>query len=80
MSIPFPINTAHIPRLGEPFKIMAHFPTVVVQCQCEAKTIICLVHAQVVHTCPACKHRYMIVDEMKVAVGAMRPEVAELGQ
>jgi hypothetical protein len=66
--------------IGEPFKIMTHYPTVVIQCQCEAKTVLSLVFAQTVQTCPACRMRYLITDQMEVGVGAMRPEGSEVVQ
>lgn len=66
--------------IGDPFKIMTHYPTVVIQCQCDAKTIISLVFAQVAHACPACKMRYVITDEIQVGVGAIRPEGSEVVQ
>lgn len=67
-------NDKDVPILGQPFKIMSHFPTVVVQCQCEAKTILCLFGVQVPQVCAACRNSYMIMDQMAVKVGAMRPE------
>lgn len=69
-----------VPILGKPFEIVAHYPTVVIQCQCEKKATLVLIGTQNVVTCPACQHRYLIVDEMQVKVGAMRPAMAELVQ
>lgn len=60
--------------IGEPMQIVNHWPTVVVQCQCESKAILVLIGSQNVVTCPSCRNRYLITDQMEVGVGAMRPE------
>lgn len=74
MSLILPKEFAGLAKnLGEPFKIMTHWPTVVVQCQCDAKTILPLIGVQHIATCPACQHRFVIMTDMKVQIGAMRP-------
>lgn len=80
MAIPFPppVSLAGALAIGEPFTIKTHYPTVIVECQCPAKTIVAIVYANVAHTCPACKNRFMITDQIQVGVVAMRPDGAEI--
>lgn len=60
--------------IGEPFQIVNHWPTVIVQCQCDKKPVLVLIGPHNIVTCPACRNRYVITDDMQVGVGAMRPE------
>lgn len=77
MPIPFPPPPmAGALEIGAPFRIKAHYPSVIVECQCPAKTVIALVFAHVPQTCPACRNRYMITDQIAVGVAAMRPDEA----
>ena len=66
--------------IGEPFTIENFYPTVVIQCQCEAKRVLVLIGTSNVVTCPACQGRYLIADEMAVNVGALSPEHAGIVQ
>jgi len=58
-----------LPIVGQAFAIKAHWPTVVIQCSCEAETILVLMGTGNVVPCPACHRAFAIVDEMKVGVG-----------
>ncbi len=79
---PFPptIPIAGALKIGEAFKIKTHYPTVILECQCPAKTVLAIVYANVPQACPACRNRYMITDQIAVGVVAMRPDGSELIQ
>jgi hypothetical protein len=66
--------------VGEPFKILNFWPTVVIQCQCDKKSVLVLIGTDNVVTCPACQGRYVIADQMAVSVGALAKEGAEVLQ
>lgn len=73
--VPFPRD---VPLVGQPLKIAAHYPTVVVECQCEAKCIVVLIGTNTPNACPACRQTFVILDEMQVRVGVMRTEAPVL--
>lgn len=60
--------------VGDPFKIVNFYPTVVIQCQCEQKTVLVLIGTDNIVSCPACKDRFVIADQMAVSVGALAKE------
>ncbi len=63
--------------VGDPFKLVNHYPTVVVQCQCEKKAILILIGSHNIVTCPACRNQYVLGD-MVVDVSAMRPKSRDI--
>jgi len=55
--IPFPSPV--VPILGQPFTVTCGFPTLVLQCQCAAKTTVLLM-AGTPGSCRACGRAYVI--------------------
>lgn len=81
MPLPPEFANLDVPTLGRPFSILGNVPPVaIIQCECEAKTVIVLNGVQAVATCPACRHRYLITKDPRIEVGAMRPELQEVIQ
>ncbi len=77
--LPPELARAHV--LGKPFEILGHVrPTVIVQCQCDAKTVLVLNGVQSIGTCPACLVRFLITKDAAIEVGAMRPELSGIVQ
>lgn len=69
--IPFAAS-AGLPILGQTFKIMVNYPTVVIQCQCDAKAILVLIGVQHASPCPACGNAYMIGEDKGQQVGQVQ--------
>lgn len=57
-----------IPVIGESFKIKVNWATVVIECQCDAKTILVLMQPNVLTKCAACGKSYALLDELNVRV------------
>lgn len=82
MSIANFAAAAGVPILGQTFKILVNYPTVIIQCQCDAKTVLPLIGVQNVSRCPACQNAYMIAGDKGQEVGQvqLRPPVTEAVQ
>lgn len=50
----FDIHDPSIPLIGEQCRVIGGFPTVMVQCGCEAQTILLIPGNRAVGTCPGC--------------------------
>lgn len=60
--------------VGDSFKVVTGYSTAVIQCQCEAKTILVLHGKDKVSTCPNCKKGFAIAAAGKLEVGeVIRP-------
>lgn len=68
--IDFPGN---IPILGQTFKILSHYPTAIVQCTCDAKTVIVLVQCGVVGVCK-CGRKFAIGTVGPMQIGQLATE------
>lgn len=78
MSEPLIFPAPNVPIIGEPFKILAHYPTVVVQCSCEAKSVLVIVAAGNAVQCSACQQCVGIGHVGSVQVGVVTPtEIAQ---
>jgi hypothetical protein len=55
--------------IGQPFKILVAFSTAIVQCQCEAKTVLVLPGKNRVTTCHACGKAFAIADSGVINIG-----------
>lgn len=57
--------------VGQPFKVLVAFSTAIVQCQCEAKTVLPLHGLGKPTKCPACGNLYAIASSGKIDIGQM---------
>lgn len=49
-----PLEFPPVPTIGERVKLLQHYHTFVVQCQCEAKTVLVIIGNGQGVACPAC--------------------------
>jgi uncharacterized paraquat-inducible protein A len=61
-----------IPTVGKRFKILHHYQTAIVRCECEAKTILVLMGQGQAAECPACGKQFAIANAPTVTVGILR--------
>ena len=66
-----------VPIIGDSFKIVTGFSTVVIQCQCAAKTVLVLQGKNAVKQCPGCHRGFAIAKAGGLEVGEvlMSPDV-----
>lgn len=65
--------------VGQSFKILVVYSTAVIQCQCDAKTVIPLHGKERVSICPACHKAFAIAGSGQIHVGeVILPTPAEL--
>jgi hypothetical protein len=55
--------------VGQPFKILCAFSTAIVQCQCDAKTVLALQGLNKPAQCPACAKVYAIASSGVLRIG-----------
>ena len=60
--LPFP-GAAPIPIVGQPCRLLAFVPNVLLQCACDAKTPMLAVGQGAIVRCPSC-HRAFVVAEI----------------
>lgn len=60
---------APIPLVGDSFTIVTGYSTVVIQCQCEAKTVLVLQGKHEITQCPNCRKGFAIASAGKLEVG-----------
>lgn len=78
MSDPLIFPPPSVPIIGERFKVLAHYPTVVIQCGCEAKTVMVIVEQGSAVQCKACSQCVGIMEAGKTKVGLVVPtEIAQ---
>ena len=58
----------HVPILGQPCKVLSHYSTVLIQCNCAAQTPLVLV-MNLKKTCPACGSVFVVGDQGKPMIG-----------
>lgn len=63
---------ANAPIVGQPFKIVSYFNTVLIQCNCDAQTPLLLVGRSAA-TCPACQKRFAIGEQGQATIGQVAP-------
>lgn len=56
-------------HIGDSFKVVTGYATAVIQCQCEAKSVIVLHDKDKVSICPNCKKGFAIAAAGKLEVG-----------
>ena len=54
---------------GQPFKILVAYSTAIIQCQCDAKTVLPLNGLNRPTVCPACGKAFAIAESGKISVG-----------
>lgn len=64
-----PIPELRVPHLGQSFKVLAAYSTAVIECQCEAKTVIVLHGAGRVQRCKACNTPFGIAKSGTLSIG-----------
>lgn len=69
------ITFPDLPIVGKAFEILATYPTAVIQCGCEAKSVVVLVSALSAAECPACHRSYAILKQPAVTIGLVRQPV-----
>jgi len=73
MSMPAFPPAVNVPLVGQPFKILTHYPTVIVRCTCaEDAPILVLIGKGNVGTCAKCHQSYGIADVGPISVGIAR--------
>lgn len=55
--------------VGDSFRVVTGFSTVVIQCQCEAKTVLVLQGKDNPCVCPNCRKAFAIAQAGKLEVG-----------
>lgn len=66
--------------VGQPMKILVAYSTAVIECQCEAKSVLVLQGMGRPTPCPACKKLFVIAESGLVKIGQMTvPAAAEIG-
>lgn len=86
MTIPFrpPAPKNDIPIIGQPFKVKGGFPTVLLQCTCDAKEPVMLIGGQP-GACAACGRMFVVASfafdrqsgQIQVNVGLMQGQMPE---
>jgi hypothetical protein len=72
------LTAAGVPILGQAFKIVTHWPTVIIQCQCEDGVILSLIGGKgTAIACPSCGNVYGIGEVGKIQVGLVAKKAAE---
>ncbi len=64
-----------VPVIGESFKVVTGFATAVIQCQCEAKTVLVLHGTAQMEICPRCHRAFAIAKSGTLVVGEVVPPV-----
>jgi hypothetical protein len=67
----------HVPLVGQSFQIVTAFTTAILQCQCEAKTILLLQGKDRPATCPACQKSFAIAQVSSMQIGQVLLPVEE---
>jgi hypothetical protein len=57
--------------VGQPMKILVAYSTAIIQCQCEAKSVLPLHGLNKVTICPACKKAFAIAESGMISVGVV---------
>lgn len=73
--LPPPINGAL--AIGEPFKVLVAYTTAIIQCQCDAKTVLPLHGKDRITTCPACKRAFTIAGSTSIQIGLVALPTAD---
>jgi hypothetical protein len=68
---PFPPT---VPLVGQPLKILVAYSTAIIECQCEAKTVLLLPGKHRVAACPACGKMFAISASGLITVGEVLGE------
>lgn len=55
--------------VGDSFKVVTGYATAIIQCQCEAKSVVVLHGKDKVSTCPNCRKGFAIAKAGKMEVG-----------
>jgi hypothetical protein len=59
----------HVPLVGQSFHIVTAYTTAILQCQCEAKSILLLQGKDRVSTCPGCGKSFAIAKASAMEIG-----------
>lgn len=71
--MPLQFPTSDVPIVGTPFKVLQHYHTFVVQCQCDAKTVSVIIGDGAGVACPGCGGvPHAKLEGMRVGVGFQR--------
>lgn len=55
--------------VGQPMKILVAYSTAIIQCQCEAKTVLPIHGLNRITACPACHKQYAIASSGQIQIG-----------
>lgn len=66
---PFPPT---VPILGQPLRVIIAFSTAIIECQCEAKSVIMLSGKGRISQCQACGKQFAIADSGALQIGEVR--------
>lgn len=64
-----PVAPIAPPSVPATFRIVAFYPTVIIQCDCPASPVLALIGTGAVGVCSGCGKSYAILDPMVVRVG-----------
>lgn len=73
---PFSLVKPNVPIVGQPFKLLQHYHTYVVQCGCEAGTVAVIIGDGQGVPCPACGGVPAARISGEVSLGFGRPQAA----
>jgi hypothetical protein len=70
----FPKFPQAVPIVGQPLKVLVAYASAVIECQCDAKTVMVLACTGRVSTCPGCGKMYAIAQAGDMQIGEVRSQ------
>lgn len=69
-----------VPLVGQSFQIVTAFSTAIIQCQCEAKSVLVLQGRNRVSACPVCGKQFAIAKSSDLQIGEVVPDLSQAVQ